>query len=212
MYDFDLRRLFFRKIQLDSAADSVQRLFVIPADNVPTGVHFVQLRLTDRTGQAVSNNFYWLPKTLSTFDWAVEHQKDHPYYTAVTNYEDLSQLNQLRKVRLDVTASFLRRGKSEDVRVEIKNPAKELAFQIRLALVDAESGDEVLPVLWENNYVSLLPDESRTLLAHYASPTPARPLRLEVNGWNIKASTAPVQAAAGGPRIHAAPLAARERP
>jgi exo-1,4-beta-D-glucosaminidase len=205
MYDFALRRLFFRRALLDSAADSVQRLFVIPADNVSGGVHFVRLRLTDRTGQTVSANFYWLPKTLSTFDWAVEHQKDHPYYTAVTKYEDLSELNRLPKVRLDAAATFLRRGQSEDVRVEIKNASKDLAFQIRLALVDARSGDEVLPVLWEDNYVSLLPGESRTLVAHYASPAPARALRLDVNGWNIEAAAAPVQAAARSPRRRTEP-------
>lgn len=194
MYDFAQRRLFFRRTQLDSAADTVQRLFVIPADNLPAGVHFVQLRLTDRTGRIVSRNFYWLPRTLSTFDWAVEHQKLHPYYTAVTHYEDLSQLNQLRKVRLDAAASFRRPGRSDDVRVEIKNLSRDLAFQIRLALVDAASGEEKLPVLWEDNYLSLLPGESRTLVAHYDSALPGRPLRLEVNGWNIEAATVPVTA------------------
>ena len=66
------------------------------------------LRLTGADGRPLSTNFYWLPKTLSTFDWAVEHQKDHPYYTAVTKYEDLSELNRLPKVRLDAAATFLR--------------------------------------------------------------------------------------------------------
>jgi exo-1,4-beta-D-glucosaminidase len=198
MYDFDLRRLFFRQTRLDSAADSVQRLFIIPADRVPAGVHFVALRLTDPGGRVVSTNFYGLPKTLSTFDWAVEHQKDHPYYTAVTSYEDLSQLSQLLKVRLDAAASFVRRGKSDDVRVQIKNPSRELAFQIRLALVDGKTGDEILPVLWEDNYLSLLPGESRTLVAHYDSPVRTQALKLEVHGWNIEGTTAPVASAGAG--------------
>jgi exo-1,4-beta-D-glucosaminidase len=212
MYDFDLHRLFNRQTRLDSAADSVRRLFVIPADRVPAGVHFVALRLTDRGGRVVSTNFYWLPKTLSTFDWAVEHQKDHPYYTAVTSYEDLLQLNQLRKVRVDATALLSRAHDGDEVRVRIKNPSSELAFQIRLALVDAESGEEILPVLWEDNYVSLLPGESRTVIARHAAPAQARALRLEINGWNIEAAKAPVQAAADRPREEAAPAAAREKP
>ena len=212
MYDFDLHRLFFRQTRLDSAADSVQRLFMIPADQVPAGVHFVALRLTDPGGRVVSTNFYWLPKTLSTFDWAVEHQKDHPYYTAVTSYEDLSQLNQLRKVRLDATALLSRPQDGDEVRVRIKNPSTHLAFQIRLALVDAESGDEILPVLWEDNYLSLLPGESRTVIARHASPAQARALRLEIDGWNIEAATAPVQAAADRPRREPAPAAAKEKP
>ena len=189
MYDFDLHQLFFRKARLDSAADSVRRLFVIPGDRVPAGVHFVALRLTDPSGRVVSTNFYWLPKTHSTFDWAVEHQKDHPYYTAVTSYEDLSQLNRLRKVRLDATALLSQPHDGGEVRVRIKNPSSQLAFQIRLALVDADSGDEILPVLWEDNYVSLLPGESRTVAAHFALPVKV-PLKLEVNGWNIEGTVA----------------------
>ena len=212
MYDFDLHRLFYRQTRLDSTADSVQRLSVIPADRIPAGVHFVALRLTDPGGRVVSTNFYWLPKTLSTFDWAVEHQKDHPYYTAVTAYEDLSQLNQLRKVRLDATALLSRPHDGDEVCVRIKNPSSHLAFQIRLALVDAESGDEILPVLWEDNYLSLLPGESRTVIARHAPPAQARALRLEIDGWNIEAANAPVQAAADGPRREPAPAAAREKP
>jgi len=212
MYDFDLHRLFYHEARLESAADGVQRLFVIPADRVPAGVHFVVLRLTDPSGRAVSTNFYWLPKTLSTMDWAVEHQKDHPYYTAVTSYEDLSQLNRLRKVRLEATASLHPQPDREDVRVQIKNPSRELAFQVRLAIVDERTGGEILPVLWEDNYVSLLPGESRTIVARHDPPAHARSLRLEIDGWNIEAGTAPVQAAAHGSRKESAPLDVRGKP
>jgi len=58
--------------------------------------------------------------------------------------------------------------------------------------VDAETSDEMLPVLWEDNYVSLPPPESRALVARYNSPIGARPLRPEVNGWNIEPPAAPV--------------------
>src|ERR1019366_9803014 len=132
--------------------------------------------------------------------------------TAVTGYEDLSQLNQLRKVRLDATALLGRPHDGGEVRVRIKNPSSRLAFQIRLALVDAESGDEILPVLWDDNYLSLLPGESRTVIARHPPPAQARALRLEINGWNIEAAKAPVQAAADGPRGEPAPAAAREKP
>jgi exo-1,4-beta-D-glucosaminidase len=212
MYDFDLHQLFFRRTRFDCAADSVQRLFAIPADRVPTGVHFVALRLIDSSGRVLSTNFYWLPKTLSTFDWAVEHQKNHPYYTAVTRYEDLSQLNQLREVHVDTTASLRHQSSGHDVRVQIKNPSRELAFQIRLALVDAESGDEILPVLWEDNYLSLLPGESRTVIARYEPFTRTRPLRLEIDGWNVEAATEPVQAVADVRRKRPAPSAVRKQP
>jgi exo-1,4-beta-D-glucosaminidase len=52
-------------------------------------------------------------------------------------------------------------------------------------------GEEALPVFWEDNYVTLLPGESRTLTARYnvrdlgiASP------KVVVTGWNIHRATA----------------------
>lgn len=185
LYNFNLRRLFYRKINLASAADSVQRLFIIPEDNIDTAVHFVRLTLLDKAKRVVSTNFYWLPKKLSTYNWSTEEEKKHPYYTSVTSYEDLSLLNQLQKVHLDVTASASHLSEGEDVRVQIRNPAKNLAFQVHLSVVDEKSGEEILPVFWDDNYFSLMPGESRAVVAHYRAATKAGHLRVEIDGWNI---------------------------
>ncbi len=188
-YDFNLRPLFTRTVHLDSPADSVQRILTLPEDRATTDVTFVRLTLTDRSGRLVSTNFYWLPRELSTFDWSQEQAKAHPYYTAVTRYEDLTMLNRLEKVRLDASALVDRRPEGEDVRVQLHNPSEHLAFQIRLSVVGEKNGAEILPVLWEDNYFSLLPGESRTVRAHYDSSLGADRLRLDVSGWNIDAGT-----------------------
>jgi len=185
VYNFNLRRLFYRKMNLVSAADSVQRLFTIPEENIDTDVHFVRLTLLDKTQRVVSTNFYWLPRKLSTYNWSTEEEKKHPYYTGITSYEDLSSLNHLEKVNLEATAFASHPGDSRDVRVQVHNPSRTLAFQVHLSVVDKNSGEEILPVLWEDNYFSLMPGESRVVIAHYnASPISAG-LKLQVNGWNI---------------------------
>jgi exo-1,4-beta-D-glucosaminidase len=193
MYNFNLRPLFHRKVNLASAADSVQRLFTIPEENIDTDVHFVKLSLTDGTGRILSTNFYWLPKKLSTYDWSTDEEKKHPYYTGVLSYEDLSLLNQLQKLHLDASASAGRQAQGEEVRVQIHNPSKNLAFQIHLSVVDQKNGEEILPVLWEDNYFSLLPGESRAVAAEYSSIANAVHLRLEVNGWNVDPESTPIQ-------------------
>jgi exo-1,4-beta-D-glucosaminidase len=190
LYDFNLRRLFVRKVRLTSTADAVQRLFVIPDDTINSDVYFVRLKLSDASGRIVSRNFYWLPKKTSVFDWSLEHEREHPYYSWVTRTEDLSMLNQLKKVHIEASA-VVAGGKS--VRVRLRNPSNSLAFQVHLSLVDQKSGEEILPVLWDDNYISLLPGESREVVARYPSATGAR--RLEVNGWNIAAEAVPVEAA-----------------
>jgi exo-1,4-beta-D-glucosaminidase len=180
---------------MDSPADRVSRLLNIPSENIDTDVHFVRLTITDKGGRVLSTNFYWLPKKPSTYDWSTESEKKHPYYTGVTSYEDLTMLNQLRKVQLEVSASVRRRPSSGEASVRVHNPSGTLAFQIHLSIVDEKSGEEILPVLWEDNYISLMPGESREISARYDQAVNAGRLKLEVNGWNIDAETLPVEEA-----------------
>ena len=55
---------------------------------------------------------------------------------------------------------------TDQVRVTIHNPTKNLAFQVHLGIRGANSEEEILPVLWEDNYISLLP--RRIKIAHSA--------------------------------------------
>jgi exo-1,4-beta-D-glucosaminidase len=49
-----------------------------------------------------------------------------------------------------------------------------------------KGGEEILPVVWEDNYVSLLPGEKRELTASYRTSAlgTAKPV-VEVSGWNV---------------------------
>jgi exo-1,4-beta-D-glucosaminidase len=74
--------------------------------------------------------------------------------------------------------------------VTLKNPGNTIAFFMRMQITGRDD-EEALPVLWEDNYVSLLPGETRTITATYrlrdlggASP------RLVVTGWNVRRVTA----------------------
>ena len=75
----------------------------------------------------------------------------------------------------------------------VANPAKSLAFFVRLK-VNQDGGEEILPVIWEDNYFSLLPGESRAISATYA----AEPLHgtnpvVELQGWNVTPKTVPAR-------------------
>ena len=48
-------------------------------------------------------------------------------------------------------------------------------------------GEEILPVVWEDNYISLLPGEKREVTATYrASELGAAKPSVEVSGWNVE--------------------------
>jgi exo-1,4-beta-D-glucosaminidase len=67
-----------------------------------------------------------------------------------------------------------------------------IAFAVHLKVKKSPNGDQVLPVLWEDNYFRLLPGESRRVTATYGAGDlgGAAPV-VEVDGWNLKATLAP---------------------
>jgi len=192
VYDFDLKQEFLQHAKLDAPADSVQKILVLPP-STNSSFHFVKLTLQRDRGEVLSSNFYWLPAKPSVFDW--DRTNDHAYYTSVSSYEDLTMLNDLPRVRLQVSATLETNDLGETVRVRIHNPSHGLAFQIRLGIHEDQSQDEILPVLWEDNYLSLMPDESRVVDArfHNSSQKLERP-QLEVSGWNIETMEIPLAA------------------
>jgi exo-1,4-beta-D-glucosaminidase len=68
--------------------------------------------------------------------------------------------------------------------LHLKNDSSALGFQIALRALD-EHGEPVVPAFWSDNYVSLLPGESRTLTARSSSHGGDRIAAVELTGWNV---------------------------
>jgi exo-1,4-beta-D-glucosaminidase len=70
----------------------------------------------------------------------------------------------------------------------LENPSRNLAFFVRLKVNKGKGGEEVLPVIWEDNYVSLMPGEKREITATYsARELGTAKADVEVSGWNVVA-------------------------
>jgi exo-1,4-beta-D-glucosaminidase len=103
-------------------------------------------------------------------------------------------LNHLPKVQLEVSAAVEHNQQDNGVRVRLHNPSRNLAFQIRLEIQDEKREEEILPVFWEDNYLSLLPGESREIVARYSiSPKLEGHPQLQVSGWNVEELTIPLE-------------------
>jgi exo-1,4-beta-D-glucosaminidase len=71
--------------------------------------------------------------------------------------------------------------------VTVENPSKSLAFFVRLKVNKGKAGEEILPVVWQDNYISLLPGEKREVTASYrAQRLGAAQPAVEVSGWNVE--------------------------
>ena len=91
------------------------------------------------------------------------------------------------RVRLNISTTSERKGADEITTVRLQNPSKALAFFIRLKVTKGKGGEEILPVLWQDNYVSLLPGETRQITAMYRATEleNVKPV-VEVSGWNVE--------------------------
>ena len=185
--DSGARELFRDAKSVDLDADSVVRVLTIPPISVQNAPYFVRLDLTDAAGKAVSTNFYWLPAAPEELDW-----EKSQWYVTPAKYADMTALANLPATNVEWSSQIERHTDEQVARVTLRNVGKTIAFLVHTELKREHSGDDIAPVLWDDNYISLLPGESRTLTAKVNM----RDLRgiapiVHVDGWNVKVFAKP---------------------
>jgi exo-1,4-beta-D-glucosaminidase len=186
VFNLKLEELYSGEARADMESDSTSRVLTIPPFPAvqDAAVYFLRLSLRDAAGKEISSNFYWLPARLSTLAW---DKTPDTAFTPIATFEDLTALNDLPHVKLQVAARFENSGGSDKVRVTLRNSDGALAFMVHAGIRNAHSEDEVLPVLWDDNYVSLLPGESKELVARYlAGGAVGSGASVCVDGWNVQ--------------------------
>ncbi len=141
-------------------------------------VVFLRLVLSDGHGNVLSRNVYWVAKELDVLDW----ENSDWYYTPVTKYTDYTALNTLAPA--NITARAARAGHNE-VAVTLENHSGVPAFFLSLNLVD-KRGNDVLPLTWDDNYVTLWPREKITLRAKKVVGEGWEPFEVHVLGKNAE--------------------------
>ena len=183
IYNLDMTEKFSQQNSVDAAADSTEKIFTLPDVAGLSPTYFLLLRLEDSTGQLVGSNLYWLSTKPETINWA----KSTWWMTPTDSFADYTALSQLPKVKLKITDSTETKGEESITHVTVENPSKSLAFFIRLQVNKGTHGEEILPVIWEDNYISLLPGEKRDLTATYrTAELGAADAVVRVTGWNIE--------------------------
>jgi exo-1,4-beta-D-glucosaminidase len=106
--------------------------------------------------------------------------------TPVKSYADFTALRSMPSAWVDATSRFSSTAGMGEARVTLKNSSRSIAFFMRLRLTGRD-GEEALPVLWEDNYLSLLPGETRVVRANYrVRDLGGAPPRVVVTGWNVR--------------------------
>lgn len=122
---------------------------------------FLHLKLLDENQNLITDNFYWYPNAGGKY----------------------SGLNEMKKVDVQLSAKHLSEGKIE---VTIANSEKNtIAFFSRISLDDSRTGKRILPVFYDDNYISVLPGAERRVIIEYTPKDTEKPI-LSIKGWNVK--------------------------
>jgi hypothetical protein len=147
VYDFDMKEKWAREEKINIGDNRYQEVFKVPQLSDITPVYFVKVVLTDESGKVLSSNFYWESSKTPT---------------------DFSDLAKITDVKLDFSYKTEEKDGQCLVRVTVKNPTTKLAYMNRLAIIKKVNNEEVLPTIWDDNFISLLPGEEQVVEARFA--------------------------------------------
>ena len=171
VYSLDNKLLLHREEKKDLPADAMANAFQLElAPYNKAAMVIVKLELRNAGGQLVSDNLYWLGGTNSQY----------------------RQLNRLAAATVTANATATKSEQTVHVRVQMKNTGNDVALENKLTLLNA-NGARILPAYYSDNYVSLLPGESKEIDIEYPASAVTGAAQVAIRGWNLMPQKVAVQ-------------------
>lgn len=182
IYNLDGSLKYSNQVTTDVDEDGVKKCFVIPPIAGLSPVYFLRLSLKDSKENVKSTNWYWLSQKADQLAW----NKSKWYYTPQAGFTDYSPLKNLPATTLDVHYSTDKKENETTHLINIKNTGKTVAFFVHVRALKQKNGDDILPVIFSDNYISLAPGETRTIECSYRNNDAggAQPYVL-TTAWNL---------------------------
>ena len=163
VYDLNGKLLYDRKMKISPAANALSTAeeVIIPQDI--DKLVLVRLQLKDSKGQLLSVNDYWYEKGLSCAPVS---------------------LGSVGPVHLQASVKRKMNAKDNRCIVNMKNTSGRIAAFVKLNVVDAITGEPVLPAYTSEGYFNLLPGESKIVDIDLPESTSSDKLKLAVEQLN----------------------------
>jgi hypothetical protein len=187
VYNLDGLMVYEHETKLTAAPDAATNLGTVDFPAHPSAVHFLKLALHSAAGELLSSNFYWIGLP------------DHP--------GDLTALNDLPMVTLTAKAEELEGyiAGQRLLAITLRNPTQSVALMAHVQL-RRKSGERVLPVFYSDNYVTLVPGETKTIAIEAAeSDFNGEDPLIVLDGWNVTVAPASFGRVSVAPNLDAQP-------
>jgi exo-1,4-beta-D-glucosaminidase len=146
--------------------------------------------MTDGSGKILVENVYW---ESSTGDDVGPASNDVQFQVKWAQLADMTALNTMPSARVALTGTCEEVSGETHAHINISNNSKHVAFFLR-AEISADAGSsEVLPIRYDDNYITVFPNESRTIEALVdtsllAGHKPA----VKLEGYDVASQVAPL--------------------
>ncbi len=170
VYSLDNKSLLHHEERKDAAANSATpgfKLELLPL--MATDVVLVKLELHNSAGQLLSDNLYWLGVKSAAY----------------------RQLTRLPAANVVASATWSRSGETNRVHVQLQNKGATAALENKLTLMNASDKTRILPAYYSDNYVSLLPGESREIEIEYPASVAKGEPQVNLRGWSTAPTVVP---------------------
>lgn len=200
-YNLDGSRKYSNEVKdFRVAASSSAEAIAIPRVAGITSTYFVRCELRDATGSLLAQNAYWAS---TTNDDLGDPRKELQFKTDLAQWADLSALNTMPRATVKTSATLSEANEEARATITMTNPTNRVAFFLRAEIAQGAGGDEILPITYDDNYVTLFPHETRTIVAAFRVPAPgARGLALRLEGYNVDKQTIPLEASSRATPSH----------
>ena len=139
-----------------ASGDSVDAM-TLPRVARDSGVYFVRCEVVDKAGSVLAENVYWQSQQRDdlgdpTNDWAFQLKQ--------VSWADMTALNWMPKVPLQVSARHDDAEGRNGVTIRLQNPTQHVAFFERAEITTGPDDDEILPIEYSDNYVTVFPGDT----------------------------------------------------
>jgi hypothetical protein len=136
----DGKQVDIKTAPVESDEDSTVTCIQMKYPKGLTPVHFLRLALK-RSGETVSSNFY-----LRSLE-----------------QNDFRAIRQLPAPKVELTSSAEQKSDRWHLTAKLENTGPSPALMVRVKVVREKTGDRILPAIYSDNYIALMPGESRML-------------------------------------------------
>ena len=176
VWDIDSKMVWKKTADVDIPGDGVANdIFKVEFPENISSVHFIKLYLYDSEGIQVGSNFYWRSND-------IYKGKDTMTGPCTSGFQGISELD---KASVSMKFNTYVKEDRHYINIKLKNSRKAISFFTQIKFLD-KNGKPVRPSFYTDNFMSLMPGETRDIIIETAlKDLPQGEYSLVLTGYNL---------------------------